>query len=395
MDESRKKRMLIIIVMIVLLAAAVAGALINRKMISDPNYIIKHSATVIKAEKPVSVSYDLGHPIFLFDKRIPVYMFTPDEDGEYVFDITDISTETDDYLVMSVTDRKFSEYINANNIPGEDDVSADDSDDSSQNSVTGETFLQKGHKYYIFIDAASEENLHKGSFSISVNKSPEEIKPEMIQVDQKVRIAVNKGEQTGLIFVPEEAGYYKFKSEIASKNAATGFSAISDVTSNEGENVITVTDGICRLEPDTEYYIQISVEDIKGRSAKVDVWCRRIADAAFDEDGSARLDARAMIDYTADESGRVLIHSESKGDPKVFVYDSENMPLRADDDSGADFGGSDDDFAVMLDCEKGQEYHIYVTGELNECKVFAAPFELPDEENSDGVSDNDANDTQP
>ena len=383
MDESRKKRMLIIIVMIVLLAAAVAGALINRKMISDPNYIIKHSATVIKAEKPVSVSYDLGHPIFLFDKRIPVYMFTPDEDGEYVFAITDISTEADDYLVMSVTDRKFSEYLNANNIPGEDDVSADDSDDSSQNSVTGESFLQKGHKYYIFIDAASEENLHKGSFSISVNKSPEEIKPEEIKVDQKARITVNKGEQTSLIFIPEETAYYKFKSEIVSKNAATGFSSISDVTSDDGETIISVTDGICRLEAGKEYYIQVTAEDIKGRSAKIDVWCRVIAETSFDENGMAETDSRTMIDHTPEESGRVLIHSESKGDPKVYVYDSEGMPIRADDNSGAEFGGSDKDFAVMLDVEKDQVYHIYVTGELNECKVFVSALEQETEVNAE------------
>jgi hypothetical protein len=317
--------------------------------------MIKHSAVRLTEGKGQNVTYDCGHFIFLADQRLPVFVFIPSEDGEYVFDITDISTETDDVLIMSVVDRKFSDLITANNFS--------DEESSVSNSISDKTFLQKNHKYYIFTDASSDNGrIHKGSFRISVNRSAEDIRPAEVTTDEKVRISVRSGEQESVLFVPEESGYYRFNTSIVSKNASAGFSSVSDVTSADGDQTISVTDGICFLEAGTEYYVQVSIDEIRGNSAKVDVKCRRIEASYFDEDGITELDHPAMIDYTADSSGLILFRSESDGNPKVAVYDSEGMPLRSDDDSGEDFGGSSKDFAVVIDAEKGQTYRIFVYG---------------------------------
>lgn len=360
-----KKR--IIVISLAVAAVLIAVMLIFTKLSHDPNYMIKHSAVRLTEGKGQTATYDCGHFIFLADQSLPVFMFIPAEDGEYVFDITDIRSETDDVLIMSVVDRKFSDLITANN--------TSDEDGSVTGSISDKTFLQKKHKYYIFTDASSDSGrIHKGSFRISVNRSAEDIRPAEVTTDEKVRIRVRSGEQESVLFVPEESGYYRFNTSIVSKNASAGFSSVSDVTAADGDQTIPVTDGICFLEAGTEYYVQVSIDEIRGNSAKVDVKCRMIGSSAFDEEGIAELENPAMIDYTADESGLILFRSESDGNPKVSVYDSEGLPLRSDDDSGEEFGGSSKDFAVVIDAEKGQKYHVFVNGKFKKCIVSVSPY---------------------
>lgn len=354
-----KKRLLIIITVIAVIMAA--SSLIYLHVMQDPNYLIRTKAVSINEDKPKKVSYDYGHMIVLADKRIPVFEFVPKESAEYTFEVTDIKSDNSDMLLMNVVDRSFSDYIAASNISEEDGTFAD--------TITDEASLQKGRRYYILIDAASPygSRHHSGSFTVKVSKSEEEIVPVEITEDQPVRINIKAREQGSITFRPAETGYYKFDTEIASKNASTGYSVISGVTSEESEDTL-VSDGICLLEAGKEYFIQVSIEDIKG-SAEVDVRCSRIGSAEFDENGSAVLDSVSMIEYTATESGNILVFSESEGDPEITVYDSKGFPLRSDDDSGEEFGGGSEDFAVVFKAKADSKYHIYVAGKFTECKI--------------------------
>lgn len=375
------KRILIIAAAVVVLIGA--GSLIYSRVSRDPNFMIKHTGQRITEDKAIKSTYDYGNLFYFTDKRTPVFIFTPSEDAEYSFEITNIASDTDDIVVMTVVDKAFSDYVAASNIS--------DEDGSVTDSIADKAFLQKGRRYYVFIDASvgdTGRKKHEGSFIVKVSRSEEELRPEEIREGETVRIRVSAGEQTNLLFVPEETGYYRFIPDIVSSNASTGFSSISGVSAADSDETETVTDGICHLEAGIEYYVQVSVDEITGRSADVDVRCRRIETIVFEEeydsdgldestdggddgDKRVRLKAPAMIEYTAAESGKIIFYSESKGDPKVSVYDSEGFLLRSDDDSGAEFGGSKKDFAVMINADRGQEYHIYVRGRFKKCTLHA------------------------
>lgn len=383
-----KKRLLIILTVIAVILAA--SSLIYLKVVQDPNYLIRTKAVTIKEDKPKKVSYDVGHLVVLADKRIPVFEFVPGESAEYTFEVTDIKSDNNDMLLLNVVDRSLSDYIAASNISEEDGMTAD--------VITDKASLQKGRRYYILMDAASPDGsrLHSGSFTVKVSKSEEEIVPVEITEEQPVRISIKAREQGSITFRPVETGYYKFDTEIASRNASTGFSVISGVTSEESDDTL-VSDGICLLEAGREYFIQVSVEEIKG-SADVDVRCSRIGSTEFDENGSAVLDSVSMIEYTAQEDGNILVVSESEGDPEITIYDSKGFPLRADDDSGEEFGGTGEDFAVVFKAKSGSKYHLYVSGKFSECKVsisgYATEETESDTEEAEADGDTDAQEMQ-
>lgn len=368
-----KKRLLIILPVIVVILAA--SSLIYLKVVQDPNYLIRTKAVTIKEDKPKKVKYDVGHLVVLADKRIPVFEFVPGESAEYTFEVTDIKSDNNDMLLLNVVDRSLSDYIASSNISEEDGTTAD--------VITDKASLQKGRRYYILMDAASPDGsrLHSGSFTVKVSKSEEEIVPVEITEEQPVRINIKAREQGSITFRPAETGYYKFDTEIASRNASTGFSVISGVTSEESDDTL-VSDGICLLEAGKEYFIQVSIEDIKG-SAEVDVRCSRIGSTEFDENGSAVLDSVSMIEYTAQEDGNILVVSESEGDPEITIYDSKGFPLRSDDDSGEEFGGAGEDFAVVFKAESGSKYHLYVSGKFSECKVSISGYNADTDESED------------
>jgi hypothetical protein len=357
-EVAMKKRNIIIV--LAAIAVLTAGSLIYNRLARDPNFIIKHSSKRISEGKAVTITYDFGYLIYLADKRLPAYIFTPEEDSEYIFTLNGISSETGDILVLSVTDRSFSDYLTANNLS---DEGADVKD-----SVEGKAFLQKGQKYYIFTDASSDgSRRHKGSFVMTVSAA-EETEPPEISPDDKVKIRIGSGEQADIRFVPPETGYYRFDSEIVSGNAA-GFSSVIGASAARDDKALTLTDGMCWMEEGVEYYLQIGVNEIRGRSAEVEIKCRNINSAVLDDDGCVSLESDALIRFTAEKTSRMVIYSESDGDPEVDVYDGEGFELRSDDDSGKEFGGGKKDFAAMIDAEEGQTYHIYVHGSFKKCDV--------------------------
>ena len=359
-----KKRNLIIL--LTAFAVLAAGAAAYSRLVKDPNFIIKHSSKRISEDNPVKVSYDLGHLIYLTDKRLPVYIFTPSEDSEYTFTLTDIRSDTDDALIISVTDRSFSDYMTANNLSGEDEA--------AEGIVEGKAFLRKGRRYYIFTDASSDgERRHKGSFVMTVTGT-EEAEPPEISMDQKVKLRIGAGEQADIRFVPPETGYYRFDSRIVSGSGSAGFSSVVGASAAQDDTALPVTDGICWMEEGVEYYLQVSVDEISARSAEAEVRCSSIGSVSLDDEGSVVLESDAMIIYTAGKTGRMVIYSESDGDPEADVYDGDGFELRSDDDSGKEFDGGKKDFAVMIDVEKGQTYHIFVHGSFGKCDVKAMSY---------------------
>lgn len=369
----KRKKTIIIILALMITAGAMSSYFVHKKLISDPNYLIKKTAVRLSEGKSRKASYNFGHLYFLADKRMPVYEFRPSEDAEYDFEISDIQTDSGDLLLMSVLDKSLAEYLSLS--------SASEEEGGDAGSMTGSVFLQKGRRYYVLIDAAYAENgrRHRGSFTISVNRSEEEEKPAEISEDQSVTVKIGTGGQANISFAPRETGYYIFDSDIVSKNASTGFSVISGYTTEGGE-FVPAFDGICRLEAGASYYILACVEEIKGGTAEVEVKCRRLETKAFDENGSAGLSSASIIEYTTEKDERVLFHSVSEGNPKVTVYDSEGFPVRSDDNSGEEFGGGKKDFAVMINAEKGKEYRIYVYGKIKNCTVNAVRYASEEEQ---------------
>ncbi len=361
----KKKRFLIAIVLLFVIVGVLS--LVYVKVTGDPNYLMKKSAVRISEGKTRKASYDYGKLVVIADRKIPVYEFVPGEAAEYEFEVTDFRSETGDMLVMNVVDRSFSEYLAA--------VGADE-EGQVLDAFSDKAFLQKGRRYYIFLDAVSESSsrLHEGSFRITVKKSEEDIRPAEITEDQTVRLEVKQGEQGSLLFKPAESGYYRFDSDIVSKNAASGFSQISGITAADSDEILITDNGICRLDGGTEYTVLVSVEDIEGRSAKVDVRCSSIASGEFDENGTIVIDTATVIEYTADENGGVIIYSESEGDPEITIYDSKGFPLRSDDDSGEEFGGASEDFAVVFKAKSGSKYYLFVSGKFSECKVSISGY---------------------
>lgn len=355
----------------VLLAAVLAVSLIIYvKVTQDPNYQIKNKAVSISQDKTVKVSYELGHLFVLADKKIPVFEFIPAESAEYVIEVTDIHSDSGDVLSVNVVDRSFTDYVAANNVSEEDGTITD--------SISDKAFLSKGRRYYILTDAFNNgsSSVYSGSFDLTVKRSEDEDGPEEIAEDQTVRLTVNRREHSSVSFTPEVTGYYRFLTEIVSDNASTGFSEVSGVsTAGSSDADIPVSDGICYLEAGNEYYVQIGVEEISGKSAKVDVRCRAIGTGEFDEEGTAVIEAPSVIEYTAEESGSIMVFSESEGDPEITIYDRKWFPLRSDDDSGEEFGGGSKDFAVVFNAKEGEKYLLYVSGKFSECRIKAVKYE--------------------
>lgn len=380
------KKILIIavaVVIVITIALLITSTYFNR----HPNEIVVKTAVNINEGKTETVKYDYGHLIVLTNKKIPVYKFTPSETSEYVFEVRNFSSSTDEMLVMSVLDKSLSE------LTGEDNIS--DEDGTFTDTVSDAEFLQKGREYYIVIDVASSDSKsqHSGSFDLTVTKS-EELKPTEITEEHDVTLNVKRREHSTVSFTPPETGYYRFDTEIVSENASTGYSVINEITTaaTEKEKKITSYDGICYLDAGSEYYIEVGVEDIKGSSAKVKVSCKNIGVTGFDESGSAVLDKDSIIEYTADKNASMLLYSISKGDPEATVYDKKGFPMRTDDDSGEDFGGGAEDFALIINAKKGETYWIYVAGELKECTVMITEYTDPDPE-SETEGENTAEET--
>ena len=104
-----KKAMAGIAVTVIVL---VLGLMLFVRFNGDPNFLFKKIAVPIREGQTEELSrrYNSILPV---TERTALFEFTPSENAEYDFTISDISCDEDVTIRMTVMDENFSEYANA------------------------------------------------------------------------------------------------------------------------------------------------------------------------------------------------------------------------------------------------------------------------------------------
>ena len=355
-----KKKILVISALLIVITAAL---MLYDAVRTDPNFILKKTTTVLSEGKTENVTFSNNRRFITGRYKIPVFSFIPDETAEYDFAITDISSDADVLLTMNVTDKHLTDYIAADN---EDDPAGD---------MSGTAYLTEGTRCFIIIEpvCADEDKRCTGSFSITVTKAAEEIPPAEITLEEAAVITVNTDEQTAGVFRPEESGYYRFVSEVVSANEKAAYSGITSVTSSDSKEV-KVTEGICDLEGGKEYFIWVTTEDVRGKTADVKVSCKRIDIMKAEKPGSYLIARDTIIQFKASETIPIAVYSGSDGDMTATVYDSNRFPLSSDDDSGEQISGNPKDFALVFQAQEKNVYWIFAEGKFTDCRIVITRY---------------------
>ena len=384
-----KKRRTILIILGVVAAALITAIVVLActAQIYDPNKQLKKHAVEITAGEETGAKFNSNLEIVGMTAGTASFRFTPEESAEYTFRGKDTSGGKTFFMDMYVIDESLSELLTADNYGGdrESPVASD--------VMEGNVFLTKGQLYFAVVDVYSEKSKDLDSiasaFRFSVSKAGDGA-PAELKTGEKVRLTVKKDQQTCAMFVPEETGFYDFDTEIVSKDSASGFSSIYNITAEDDTDMI-VTDGICSLEAGKTYYVWVGVDETTKKKSRVELSCSRMASETASGLCSIDVSGKTVIEYTPEADMLLMISSSSDGDPDVVMYDSEGFMLRQDDDSGEVAGGSPKDFAVGFNAEKGKKYRICIDGEFTHCTVIiqeykgdgSAPDSDTDDENND------------
>lgn len=387
--RKRKKRSKILIVlgvitMIIVIAVVVLACAAK---VYDPNKQLKKNAIQITAGQEYSADFRSSFEWMGVTSGTAVFKFTPEESAEYTFRGEDTSGSKDVFMEMYAIDDALSELLTADNYGGnrEEPVISD--------FMEGSVFLTKGQLYYAVVEVYSEEkgklDGFEEAFRFSVSKAGDGA-PAELKTGEKVRLTVKKDQQTCAMFVPEETGFYDFDTDIVSKDAASGFSSIYSITS-EDETSMIITDGICSLEAGKTYYIWVGVDETTKKKSRVELRCSKMASETASGICSIDISGKTVIEYTPEAGIPLIISSASDGDPDVVMYDSEGFMLRQDDDSGEAVSGNPKDFALGFNAEKGKVYRICVDGEFTQCTVKIQEYKgdgsAPDSDTADGSSE--------
>ena len=355
------KKKIIFTVAAVLVLALVFSASYYR---SDPNLVLKKLTKKISIDETQEVEFDYSKKNLLRKNYIPVFVFTAPEDADYSFDVTDISTEDNVFISMTVSDNDMNEYFTSDNY------------ENHNGDVSGTEHFSKGSKCLIIMDANSpDENAgdrYKGSLKVTVSKAEEAQTPELT-LEEAVTVSAGEGELASVLFRPQETGLYRFDTNIVSKKEKSGFSAVSSVKT-EDKKEIKLTEGICYLEAGNIYYIWVNASDLSHDKADISVSCRQISVLQTDSPGSFSISEETVIDFDPKKSGNYAIYSVSDGNVKGSVYDEEGFPLNRDNNSGGTLSENDKDFAMVLQAKDHVIYLIHVDGEFNECTVNIAEY---------------------
>lgn len=359
-----KKLWVRILILAVLAAVLMLAPYVYDTLKNDPNIILKKRSAVLTEGETAEIKYTVksGKRKIMGRNRLPLYSFTPEESGDYIFSVSDIVSDEDVYLSLQVTDSDLNNYLSTDNI--------DDPGDSFSETV----FLSKGSTCYVITEAICEDNQEKlsGSFSLSVEKAPEESKPKEVSETEPAYIRLTEDSQTGVLFIPEKSGFFRFESRIVSRDR-TASSVISSVKTTDN-NEVKRAEGICWLKGGNEYYVWVSAHDMSKAAAKAKVWCKRIDFFSTDQPGEYRITGDNIIVFTSRETKNYAVHSVSDGDVRCLLYDDNGFPLNSDDDSGGDLSGNDKDFAIVLQAQEKKRYLIYTDGRFNECSIVITDY---------------------
>ena len=370
---SLKKKVLFILAAILVLALVYA----YDTMRHDPNFILKHASSELELDTSREVTYQYDQMFSSSRTKAPVFFFKPAESGSYTFTVSDIDADKNDaVLVINVMDRNMSDYMQFEAAVDAEGMVTDIEkvNEGDPGSISGSVLLTRNKPYFVTFDVSPEgEDIDKfkGSFKITVTKTPEEEEEPELTTEAPVMVTVNKNEQAAVLFRPEEDGYYRFDTELIT--SAGGSSALASVISSDG---ITIKDfdGICYLPSDTDYHVRVSVDEIKGKKADVAVSCSRLATYTSDALSEVEINGEALIELKTEESYTLVIYSVSDGDTRGEIVDSEGYPVGNDDNSGSELSGREEDYAIVLNVEKGKKYYLYTGGKFNECTVKFALY---------------------
>ena len=335
----------------------------------DPNYAIRHSTKQIKQDEKVTVKYKSGRMYLNNRTYIPVMSFTPVESTSYTVTLSDIKSDKGVYIKLNVMDGRLSDYIYSDNITGTR------KNEKPRDTVSGSALLNKGKKYYLIIDVVQEAKLESfsGSFDVTVTRTPEEEGPQEIKADETINISIDPGENSSVLFRPEETGYYRFESTITGKKAGSVSSGINSVITEDGKEK-KLFGGISYLEAGNDYYVIIDTENTDLKKVKADVSCTRVRQLNAEDHGTIDIEGETIIEYTSSLSEITAVWSESDGDPQATVYDRQGIPVSTDNNSGEAFSGNRKDFALVFEAKRYKQYRIFVGGDFDKCRVGIAPY---------------------
>lgn len=352
-----------IIITLLILVVVLSGLFSYNLYRKDPNLLYKRIIKHISLNKEKDVSFDYAAGKNKGKGKIPVYVFNPKEDGSYAFTISDIETSEDIYLTMSVCDMNLNDYILADN-------TADHSD-----QISGSEYFNAGTKCLIIIDAVSAEDLdrYSGSFSIEVTRSNEDLKPAELKVSSPVSVTVTNDEKASVHFVPESDGFYRFTAELLSQNNDSGYASVESIKTDRNKTVKD-KDGICWLDKGEEYYAWISAAELSNPTAVAMVNVDSMETFETSETGSYDIDASSVIVFKANDTENYAVYSESDGEVMGSVYDKKGFQLNFDSNSGGPLSGNENDFAFVLQAQKGQTYAILADGEFSKCRIVITEY---------------------
>lgn len=354
-----KKKVIIIIILAALLVAGIF--LVYRPARYDPNYIMKHSLRKLTLDESKDIEYTYKSEKVINRRPVHVYKFKPEESASYTFTISDIKCESESAdLVLNVMDQEMADCMQLDTY-----YSYDEAEGSASDSV----LLSRKNTYYVIVDVVPgiEDEKFKGSFKLTVTRTPEEEQEPELTCEKPVVIKAGANENGGVIFKPAEEGFYRFDTAIVNKNE-TGFSDISSVTSSDGKEV-ELYEGIGYLYSGTEYHVMVSVDEIKAKNTDVKVSSRLIHSMIAESNAPIETQDESIVYYTADRSGQLVIYTSSDGDPKASVYDENGYPVGNDDNSGAVLSENGKDYAIVLNAEEGKHYYIYTRGKFSTCTI--------------------------
>lgn len=373
-NKSNKKKRIrftwkILIIIIAVFAVLYAASYLVDAIRKDPNFAIRHSTKQIKLDEKVTVKYKSGRMYLNNRTYIPVMSFTPVESTSYTVTLSDIKSDEGVYVKLTVMDGKLSDYINADNITGTK------KNEGPKDTISGSALLNKGKKYYLIIDVVQEAKLDSfsGSFDVTVTRTPEEEGPQEIKAGETINISIDPGENSSVLFRPDETGYYRFETTITGKKAGSGASGIESVITEDGKEK-ELFGGISYLESGNDYYVIIDTEDTGLKNVKADVSCTQVQQLNAEGHGTIDIEGETIIEYTSSLSEITAIWSESDGDPNTTVYDQNGVPVSTDNNSGEVFSGNRKDFALVFEAQRYKKYRIFIGGDFDKCSISIATY---------------------
>lgn len=361
------KKILKIIGIILLLILLVAIPMFIT-LIRNPGLYLKLVSDKLVEDQTVEASFNYDFDDTSKIKKVPYFYFVPSESGNYTFSAVDLKSSSDVYVTINVMDKYLNDYFVADN--------RDHDTEGVKDSIEETTALQESQLCLVIINVEPVDGdlaQFSGSFRLTVTKSQEDEDLPLLTMDEPVTMNVASEGQACAVFIPPETGYYRFDHSIVSHDSSKGYSSLSSITSADKLKV-GLTNDICMLLKDKEYYIWMITNETSSKQSKVELSCTPMNTVKAKGICSVELTGDSVIEYVADKECSLAFYSVSSGDPKLVIYEQAGFPLRSDDTSEASLSDNPDDVATVLRVKEGTGLHICVFGDVADCRMFITEY---------------------